>query len=60
MGFLNFVNYGKYRAVNEGLNYTLNFYKDYITLNQSPKIVAKLKFPNNVKMIDFNGVKTKN
>ena len=56
MQILNFINYGKYKAANEGLNYSINFYKDYISLDQSSSVKAKLKFPEGITMVDFNGI----
>lgn len=57
MQFIEFINMSKYYAVNGSITCTLRFEQDKISLvNNQNKVVDRLVFPKNIRMISFNGI----
>lgn len=55
--FIDFVNRGKYSAINTSSSYTLRFYEKRILLaNNQNEIVDRFDFPKYIKMVNFNGI----
>lgn len=55
--FLDFINLGKYMAVNDNKVYTLRFEEKSISLvNKEHITVKKFTFPQSIKMVRFNGI----
>ena len=57
MNFLDFINYGKFKAATDFEFYTLRFSeKDIKLINKRKEIVDIFKFPKTIKMTKFNGI----
>lgn len=55
--FIDFVNRGKYSAVNNSSVYILRFYEKRMLLsNNHNEIVDRFDFPKQIKMANFNGI----
>lgn len=55
--FVDIINLGKFRAVNDSSRYTLKFFESSISLVDSKnKLIKKYYFPSSIKMIKFNGI----
>ena len=57
LNFLDFINYGKFKAATDFEFYTLRFSeKDIKLINKRKEIVDIFKFPKTIKMTKFNGI----